>query len=47
MILYNIIFKVKQTALSRLKLPVRFQARNDSNGRGLSICLQCRQFAFR
>lgn len=38
--------KKKQAALSRLKLPVRFPARNDSNGRGLSICLQCRLFAF-
>jgi len=37
---------IKQAALSRLKLPVRFPARNDSNGRGLSICLQCRLFAF-
>ena len=39
--------KIKQAALSRLKLPVRFPARNDSNGRGLSICLQCGLFAFR
>ncbi|KAL6515405.1 NADH:ubiquinone oxidoreductase subunit 3 [Orobanche minor] len=30
-------------ALSRLKQPVHFPARNGSNGRGLSICLQCRQ----
>lgn len=37
---------IKQAALSRLKLPVRFPARNGSNGRGLSICLQCRLFAF-
>lgn len=37
---------MKQAALSRLKLPVRFSARDDSNGRGLSICFQCRQFAF-
>lgn len=39
--------KIKQAALSWLKLPVRFPARNDSNGRGLSICLQCGLFAFR
>lgn len=39
--------KMKQAALSWLKLPVRFPARNDSNGRGLSICLQCGLFAFR
>ena len=38
---------MKQAALSWLKLPVRFPARNDSNGRGLSICLQCGLFAFR
>lgn len=43
---YNNI-KIKQAALSWLKLPVRFPARNDSKGRGLSICLQCRLFAFR
>lgn len=38
--------KIKQAALSWLKLPVRFPARNDSNGRGLSICLQCGLFAY-
>uniref|UniRef100_A0A6N2MGA0 Uncharacterized protein n=1 Tax=Salix viminalis TaxID=40686 RepID=A0A6N2MGA0_SALVM len=38
---------IKQAALLRLKLPVRFPARNDSNGRRLSICLHCRLFAFR
>lgn len=37
---------IKQAALLRLKLPVRFPARNDSNGRRLSICLHCRLFAF-
>lgn len=42
---YNKI-KIKQAALSWLKLPVRFPARNDSNGRGLSICLQCGLFAY-
>lgn len=44
--IYNKI-KIKQAALSWLKLPVRFPARNDSNGRGLSICLQSGLFAFR
>lgn len=38
--------QIKQAALSLLKLPVRFPARNDSNGRGLSICLQCGLFAY-
>jgi hypothetical protein len=33
-------------ALSRLKLPVRFPSRNDSNGRRLSFCLQCRLLAY-